>query len=136
MAARRHDARPAVNLIEMDELRAYVGKKQRKITRHDSADMGDQYTFLAVDSHNKAILSYRTGKRDGDTTRAFLWDLRERVTNVPQISSDAFPPYAKAMREIFSAGVHYDQIVKKYVGEPKVNVARRYSPVVVGVEKT
>jgi hypothetical protein len=49
-----------ISLIEMDELWAYVGKKQRKLRASDPADMGDQYTFLAIDSHAKAILSYAT----------------------------------------------------------------------------
>ena len=125
-----------VNLIEMDETWAYVGKKQRRMTDADGTDKGDQYTFIALDSLDKAILSYRVGKRDGDNTRAFLWDLRERITNVPQISSDAFPPYAEAMREIFGDNVHYGQIVKRYVGEPPINAARRYSPGhIVAVEK-
>lgn len=78
----------------------------------------------------------RSGKRDGDTTRAFVWDLRERIINVPQISSDAFHPYVQAIKEAFGDGVHYGQIVKRYVGEPPVDAARRYSPgVVVSVER-
>jgi IS1 family transposase len=137
--ARVHDAlmqNLQVNLIEMDELWAYVGKKQRKLRATDPADMGDQYTFLAIDSHAKAILSYSTGKRDGSTARSFLTDLRRRVINVPQISSDAFPPYRNLMAEIFGEAVHYGQIVKRYVGEPPVNAARRYSPgIIVEVEK-
>lgn len=80
-----------VPLIEMDELWSFVGKKQRQIKKDDGADKGDQYVFMALDAHNKAILSYRVGKRDGDTTHAFLSDLRQRVLNAPQISSDAFP---------------------------------------------
>jgi hypothetical protein len=40
------------------------------------------------------------------------------------------------MAEIFGDAVHYGQIVKRYVGEPPVNAARRYSPgVIVDVEK-
>lgn len=82
------------------------------------------------------IISYKVGKRNGDTTRAFLTDLRQRVINVPQISSDGFTPYEEAMAAIFKDDVHYGQIVKQYMAEPPVNAARRYSPgVVVGVRK-
>lgn len=125
-----------INLIELDEAWSYVGKKRRNVKPEDSADVGDQYAFIALDSINKAILSYRVGKRDGDNTRAFLWDLKERIVNVPQVSSDSFPAYAEAMAGIFGDAVHYGQITKRYVGEPPITAARRYSPgVVVAVEK-
>ena len=69
-------------------------------------------------------------------TRAFAFDLRSRIMNVPQISSDAFPPYVQAIKDAFGNGVHYGQIQKLYIGEPPINAARRYSPgVVVGVRK-
>src|SRR5438093_909783 len=39
-----------VGRIEMDELWAFVGKKQRRMTRQDSREKGDQYTFVALAS--------------------------------------------------------------------------------------
>ncbi|HEX03673.1 MAG TPA: IS1 family transposase [Bacteroidetes bacterium] len=125
-----------VDLIEVDEIWSYVGKKQRKLTKEDGTDKGDQYTFTALDATSKAMIAYRVGKRDGDNTRAFAWDLRERITNVPMISSDAFPPYVQAIKDAFGDEVHYGQIVKKYAGEPGKDSARRYSPgYVVAVER-
>jgi hypothetical protein len=71
------------------------------------------------------------------TTRAFLNDLRARVVNSPEISSDAFSAYPQAIEEAFGIDCTYGQIIKKYVGEPAIDAARRYSPgYVVGVEKT
>lgn len=123
--------------IEMDETWAYVGKKQRQLKPDDHEDLGDQYTFMALDARAKAILSYRVGKRNGDTTRKFLVDLRKRVINAPQISSDAFPAYKLLIGDIFEGQVHYGQIVKKYVGEPPITAARRYSPgIVVAVDRS
>lgn len=125
-----------VDLIEVDEIWSYVGKKQRKLTKEDGPDKGDQYVFTALDAISKALIVYRVGKRDGDNTRAFAWDLRERITNIPQISSDAFPPYVQAIKDAFGDGVHYGQIVKSYVREPARDAARRYSPgVVVSVSR-
>jgi hypothetical protein len=34
--------------IEMDEAWSYVAKKQRRVKQTDPADVGDQYTFLAL----------------------------------------------------------------------------------------
>src|SRR5882724_8583430 len=55
--------------LELDELWAFVGKKQRHLNRNDSRDAkGDQYTFIALASSTRAIIGYRTGKRDTATT--------------------------------------------------------------------
>lgn len=125
-----------VNLIEFDEAWSYVGKKQKRLKPTDSREKGDQYVFVALDAVNKAILSYRVGKRDGENANAFAADVRERITNRPQISSDAFTPYAEAVELAFGAEVDYAQIVKQYEGEPGPTAARRYSPGwVVGVRK-
>ncbi|MFL5078881.1 MAG: hypothetical protein ACJ8DU_02965 [Microvirga sp.] len=36
-----------VNLLELDELWRFVGKKQKRLTPADSAERGDAYTFVA-----------------------------------------------------------------------------------------
>lgn len=114
--------------IQMDELWAYVGKKQKRLTPDDDPSKGDCWTFIAMDSIGKAIISYRTGKRDWWTTGQFLSDLRMRVLGTPMISSDGFVAYEEMMRQAFGETCHYGQIVKKYAGEPPIDAARRYSP--------
>jgi IS1 family transposase len=123
--------------IQIDELWAFIGKKQRRLKPTDAPELGDCYSFLALDATGKAIISYRTGKRDGTTAREFLTDLRTRVLGSPILSSDGFSSYAELVAEIFGKEVHYGQIIKRYVGEPHKDAARRYSPgKVVGVERT
>jgi len=125
-----------VDLIEVDEVWSYVGKKQKRVKASDSTDKGDQYIFTALDAIGKAIISYEVGKRTMETTQAFIYGLRNRITNIPQISSDGFPAYEQAIEYAFGDAVHYGQIVKTYAGDPPINAARRYSPgVVVGVRK-
>jgi hypothetical protein len=77
-----------VGRLEIDELWSYVGKKQRRVTRDDGPVVGDQYTFVALASSTRAIVTYRTGKRDTGTTQEFIADLRERVLGSPEISTD------------------------------------------------
>jgi IS1 family transposase len=106
------------------------------LTPADPPERGDCYTFLGLDVSAKAILSYRTGKRDGDNARVFLTDLRRRVVGSPILSSDAFPAYEGLVAEVFGNQVHYGQTHKRYVGEPHKDAARRYSPgVCVGVDR-
>src|SRR5207302_2445157 len=121
-----------VNRLALDELWSYVGKKQRKVKQTDPADLDDQYLFIGID----AIISYRVGKRDSDNTVAFLADLRQRIVNRPEISSDGFSAYPDAVERAFGLDCSFAQIIKQYHGEPAIDTARRYSPgVVVGVER-
>ncbi len=123
-------------IIQLDELWSFIGKKQKRLTPTDRAELGDCYVFIAMDSIHKAIISHLVGKRDNETTDDFIADLRSRVLGSPQISSDGFEPYVGALAMAFGENVHYGQIVKHYKGEPPVTAARRYSPGwVVGVEK-
>ena len=129
--ARLHDSLMRdlnVARIELDEAWSYVGKKQRMVQPEDGPDVGDQYIFIAMDGTNKAILSYLVGKRNGENTRAFTADLRGRVLNRPEISSDAFVPYPDAIERAFGADVDYGQIEKHYKSEPANEAAHRYSP--------
>ena len=120
-----------IRQIQIDELWAFIGKKQRKLTADDPPERGDCYSFLAIVALGKAIISYQTGKRDGDSARAFLTDIRDRVVGAPNMSSDAFPAYEALVGEIFGEQVHYGQIQKIYRGEPHQDAAPRYSPGVV-----
>jgi IS1 family transposase len=117
-----------VNLLELDEVWGYIGKKQKRLTREDAPEKGDAYTFVALDATRKAIISYRTGKRTAHNTVEFATDLRARILGRPQISSDAFRPYVDAIDWAFGSDVDYGQIVKVYEGEPGPTAARRYSP--------
>jgi hypothetical protein len=56
---------------------------------------------MALASASKAILSYRTGKRDGANTEALVFDLRERVLGSPEISTDGWTHYTTAIRWAF-----------------------------------
>jgi IS1 family transposase len=90
--------------------------------------MGDKYVFIAMAASAKAIISYRVGKRTGETTRRFVADLRTRVLGAPEISSDGFQAYAAAIDEAFGIDCHFGVIEKHYAAEQAVEAKRRYSP--------
>jgi IS1 family transposase len=122
-----------VHRIECDELWAFVGHKrnpQAGPKRRPSPVMGDQYTYVALASATRAIIGYRTGKRDGATTDDFIQDLRQRVIGTPEISTDGLHYYKPAIRDAFGKGVAHGVIQKTYsVTHLNVNEAsRRYSP--------
>jgi len=105
--------------IEVDEIWAYVGKKQRHMTPlDDPRRVGDQYTFVALDPETKIVPAYLVGKRDLPTATAFITDLSERLANRVQLSSDALAAYVEATERAFGADVDYGQEVKFYEAEP------------------
>lgn len=125
--------------LELDELWAYVGKKRRiHQPRPLPPHLGDQYTYVALSSSSRAIISYRTGKRTPETTYEFIDDLRARILGAPEISTDGYTPYKDAILQAFGNRVAHGQIVKTYsVTHLAVNEAsRRYSPAeVINVER-
>lgn len=114
-------------LIQMDEIWAYVGKKQRHVTQEDDPEqVGDFYTFVALDPESKLVPTYRVGKRTLRTATEFLNDLSARLRNRVQLSSDALSAYVDATERAFGGDVDYGQVVKTYEAE---HAGRgRYSP--------
>lgn len=123
--------------IQVDEIWTYVQKKQRHIVNTDDPQrVGDQWTFVALDSETKLVPTYLIGKRDLKTATKFMIDLSERLANRVQISSDALATYVEATEVAFGGNVDYGQLVKYYEVEPigpgrysppKVANAERYS---------
>lgn len=122
--------------LQLDEIWCYVAKKQRHVKDSDDQKaVGDFYTWVAIDSDTKLIPSYRVGKRDNETGKAFVDDLAGRLSNRVQISSDGLRIYVDAIEESFGADVDYAQIVKFYEAEP-IGPGRYSPPKVVAVEKS
>jgi IS1 family transposase len=128
-----------VSRCELDELWSYVGKKQARVKKNElgAATVGDQYTYIGLASASRAIIAYRTGKRDSGTTHDFIADLRERVIGSPEISTDGFLPYKTAIRSEFGNRIAHGVVNKTYSVTNLVTkeASRRYSPAqVVAVE--
>lgn len=121
--------------IEVDEVWSYVGKKQRHVSKYDNPnEVGDFYTFIALDSDTKLVPVYKVGKRDLYTTQVFISDLSDRLKNRVQLSSDKFKPYVEAVEVGFGGDVDYGQIVKSYEAEP-IGPGRYSPPEVVSTTK-
>jgi IS1 family transposase len=117
--------------LQLDEIWAYVGMKQKTARRLDQADeFGDVYTFVAIDADSKLVPCWHVGKRTWNDTALFIGDLRPRIVNRPQITTDAFAAYYGTIRRAFDSQVDYAQIHKVFASE--LNTGRgRYSPPVM-----
>jgi IS1 family transposase len=123
--------------LELDELWAYVGKKQRHVRFADDLDrVGDVWTYVAIDSNTKLIPTFMTGKRDENTTGAFISDLRGRLRKRVQITTDGLRMYATAIGNEFGTdGVDYATLVKQYEVEEPIGPGRYSPPKVTSTEK-
>lgn len=121
--------------IQCDEIWAYIQKKQRKVTKDDGHEYGDQYVFVAMDEETKLVPVYMVGKRDGHTTLSFVRELATRVTSRFQLSTDSFKPYFNAVDSTFGIDVDYAMLHKSYA-ETEGNGEKRYSPArIISIEK-
>lgn len=121
--------------VQVDEIWAYVGKKQKHVTPTDDASrVGDFWTFVALDADTKLVPSYLVGKRDAANTQAFIADLASRVDGRIQLSSDMLSLYVEAVERGFGGAVDYGRIVKSFESE-HVGAGRYSPPKVVSVER-
>ncbi len=100
--------------LQFDELWGFIGKKQRHVRLEDSPELGDVWTFCAIDSDTKLVPAYMVGKRDAATANAFVSDVASRLANRVQVSADALHAYVEAVELAFGANVDFAQIVKVF----------------------
>jgi IS1 family transposase len=118
------------SLVQVDEVWSFVGKKQARVTAEDAPGIGEAYTFTALDASSRFIISWRVGKRDEVTARAFMNDVRARLVVMPAMTSDGFAPYVNAIGAAFGPGIDYAQTVKNYSkrGRREGGSDHRYEP--------
>ena len=118
------------DVLELDEIWTYVGKKQGHVGDADPAEFGDAYTFVALCTTSRAVVSCLTDKRSAAAATAFAADIRARVLGVPQLSSDGFIAYPDAIERAFGTRVHYAKNLKTYALDEAGGASRddvRYS---------
>src|SRR2546421_6261767 len=62
--------------IQVDEIWAFVGAKQRHAKRPGD---GDVWTFTALDADTKLMVTWLVGQRTGENAHAFMRDLQSRL---------------------------------------------------------
>jgi IS1 family transposase len=114
-------------IVQVDEIWTYVGKHERFLDAEDNpAELGDQYVFVAMDSESKLIPSFLVGKRNAASAWHFAQDLRTRLANHVQLTTDGFRPYLPAIEDAFGGDVDYAMLIKTYSDRGAVDT--RYSP--------
>jgi IS1 family transposase len=115
--------------VQVDEIWSFTYAKQKNVAKAKKApaEAGDTWTWTAIEADTKLIVSYLVGGRDGEYALAFMDDLRARLANKVQLTSDGHKAYLEAVEEAFGADVDYAQLIKLYGNAPE-SMKGRYSP--------
>ena len=115
----RHLQNLPCRVIEADEIWTFVRKKQRRLTPLEKAnpEIGDQYTFVGFDPATKLMAAHAVGRRDFDTTRLFMEQLRRRIPQRIDLYTDGFPEYLTAIERVYGfPHIDYAQVIKPVPG--------------------
>jgi IS1 family transposase len=117
--------------VQCDEIWSFIHAKAKNVPTAKKAPegAGDIWTWTALDADNKLIISWAVGGRDAGYALALMDDVRGRLANRVQLTTDGHSAYLGAVEEAFGADIDFAQLVKLY-GEPPASpeAARRYSP--------
>jgi IS1 family transposase len=114
--------------LQVDEIWPFVYSKDKNVPEDKQGQFGygDVWTFTAIDAETKIIPSWVVGLRDARFALNFANDLKSRLSNRVQITTDGHKMYLEAVESAFGSDVDYAQLVKLY-GQT-IEGEKRYSP--------
>src|SRR5580698_1769825 len=115
--------------VQVDEIWTFTAAKQANVEgmKKPVENAGDTWTWTAIEADTKLLISWLVGGRDGEYAMAFMDDLRDRLANRVQLTSDGHRAYLEAVEGAFGGDVDYAQLVKLY-GASSESAKGRYSP--------
>ncbi|MDI9334193.1 MAG: IS1 family transposase [Cytophagales bacterium] len=115
--------------IECDEIWSFCYAKAKNVAAAIAAPegAGDVWTWTAIDADSKLIISYLLGGRDAEYATEFMCDLKVRLANPVQLTTDGHRSYLEAVEKAFDWNVDYARLVKTYGAAPD-SAKGRYSP--------
>jgi IS1 family transposase len=125
-----HVRNVAAKRVQCDEIWSFCYAKAKNVATAKAAPAGgagDVWTWTALDADSKLSVSYLIGGRDAEYALAFMDDLRSRLANRVQLTTDGHKAYLEAVEGTFGGEVDYAQLVKLYGSAPEA-AKGRYSP--------
>lgn len=113
--------------VQADEIWAFCYAKARNVTPEIKAknpDAGDVWTWTAIDADSKLMVSWIVGQRTAAEAYALMFDVRSRIDNRIQLTTDGLTFYFRAVESAFGSDVDYGTLTKIYGRES----TGRYSP--------
>ncbi len=121
--------------IQADEIWSYVyAKDKKKIERGLADELGDSWTFIAIEANTKFVVAYAIGKRDLNTCQQFLNRLKDATVGRFQMTTDGLTMYRNNVPFTLGSRVDFGQLVKTYAS---TQTETRYSPAqIISAEKS
>ncbi len=115
--------------VQCDEIWSFCYAKAKNVNNAVAAPegAGDAWTWTAIDSDSKLILSYLVGGRDAEYAIEFMKDVESRLSHRVQLTTDGHKAYLKAVDAAFGYQVDYAQLVKVSCEPLGKGYDRRYS---------
>jgi len=113
--------------IQCDEIWSFSYAKAKNVRFAKSAPegAGDIWTWTGIDADSKLIVSWHVGDRSQYTGTSFMSDLKGRLANKVQLTTDGHRAYLTAVSEVdFDAD--YAMLIKIFASD--YEAAGRYSP--------
>ena len=123
--------------IQCDEIWSFTAAKQKNVPnmKNPIEGAGDTWTWTGIDADSKLIVSWLVGGRDGEYAMAFMDDLRSRLANRVQLTTDGHKAYLQAVEGAFGDDVDYAILHKVYGNTPE-SAKGKYSPAeCIGTQK-
>jgi IS1 family transposase len=105
MCAAFHDERVrnvAAKSVQCDEIWSFAYAKQKnvKFAKNAPAGAGDIWTWTAIDADSKLVVSWHVGDRSQHTGISFIGDLKARLANRVQLTTDGHRAYLTAVAAV------------------------------------
>jgi IS1 family transposase len=123
--------------IQCDEIWSFTYAKAKNVAKAMEAPewAGDTWTWTGIEADTKLIVSWLVGGRDSEYAMAFMDDLRSRIVNRVQLTTDGHKAYLQAVEGAFGGDVDYAVLHKVYGASPE-NMKGKYSPAdCIGTQK-
>jgi hypothetical protein len=102
--------------IECDEIWSFCYAKEKNVPegKRGQFGYGDVWTFVATDADTKLVVSWLIALREPQYALEFFKDIRGRIANRVQLTTDGHRMYSYAGREAFGEDTDYAMLVKYY----------------------
>lgn len=116
--------------LQADEIWSFCNAKARNVPEAHRGEFGwgDVWTWTAIDRDTKLVPSWYVGDRSSESAIALMDDLRGRLANRVQLTTDGHKPYLEAVEGAFGAAIDY-AVLQKIYGKSE-EPEKRYSPAV------
>jgi IS1 family transposase len=114
--------------IQCDEIWSFCYGKKENLpdNKKNKFGYGDVWTWVAIDADTKLVPSWLCGLRNAQYAHQFLSDLKRRLANRVQLTTDGHKAYLDVVDDVFANDIDYAVLIKLYGAD--IEAERRYSP--------